>query len=56
MNDMDQVVLLVLIGCFADDYTRLSKAIRAGVTEEDMLAFQLILLMLSNGRSIKTWS
>ena len=40
---MDQVVLLVLIGCFADD-TRLSKALRAGFTEEDMLALQTDLL------------
>ena len=55
VNDMDQVVLLVLIGCFADD-TRLSKALRAGFTEEDMLPFKLIFLMLSNGRSITTWS
>ena len=43
VNDMDQVVLLVLIGCFADD-TRLSKALRAGFTEEDMLALQTDLL------------
>ena len=43
VNDMDQVVLLVLIGCFADD-TRLSQALRAGFTEEGMLALQTDLL------------
>ena len=39
MNDMDQVVMLVLIGCFADD-KRLSKALCAGLTKKDMHALQ----------------
>ena len=39
VNDMDQVVMLVLIGCFADD-KRLSKALCAGLTKKDMLALQ----------------
>ena len=43
VDDMDQVVMLVLIGCFADD-TRLSIALRAGLIEEDMLALQTDLL------------
>ena len=43
VDDMDQVVMLVLIGCFADD-TRLSIALRAGLSEEDMLALQTDLL------------
>ena len=39
VDDMGQVIIIVLIGCFADD-TRLSKALRAGLIEEDMLALQ----------------
>jgi len=39
VNDMEDVILLVLILCFADD-TRLSHAIRAGLIEEDMLSLQ----------------
>jgi len=39
VDDMSKVVMIVLIGCFADD-TRLSIALRAGLIEVDMLALQ----------------